>query len=317
MVDGRWTTAWYRPDADGRFRRPPTRFRDVVTTDGSSRFSAAPGRYHLYVALSCPWAHRTMIVRALRRLEGVVSVSVVHPVMGDDGWRFDGIAGATPDEVNGVTYLRELYLRARPDYTGRVTVPVLWDRETGTIVNNESREIIRMLDGAFDEWAGGDVRLFPAAQRNEVEDMIDANYASVNDGVYRAGFAASQTAYDEAVDRLFARLDQLEALLATRRYLCGARLTAADVCLFTTLFRFDAIYYLAFKCNVRRLVDYPNLWGYTRDIYQTGPIAATCDLGHAKLHYYCSLPHLNPRGIVPRGPDLDFTLPHDRARLRP
>jgi glutathionyl-hydroquinone reductase len=310
MVDGQWTTEWYRADRAGQFHRPPTQFRGTVTADGSSRFPAAPGRYHLYVSLACPWASRTLIVRALRRLEDAVPVTVVDPVMGEDGWRF----GDDPDPIGGAGFLREVYARARPDYTGRVTVPVLWDRATATIVSNESRDIIRMLDRAFDRYAGAPNRLFPDDRLGEVEAMIDANYAPVNDGVYRAGFATTQAAYEDAATRVFARLDQLEALLATRRFLCGPRLTAADVCLFTTLYRFDPVYYLHFKCNLRRLVDYPNLWGFVRDVYQTGTVAATCDLDHVKAHYYRSHPSINPRGIVPVGPELDYTSPHGRDR---
>jgi putative glutathione S-transferase len=314
LVEGRWTTEWYEPDAEGRFVRPPTQFSGRVTADGSSDFPAEAGRYHLYVSLACPWAHRTLIVRARKRLEGAISVSVVNPFMGDDGWTFaEDHPGVVPDVVTGARLLREVYLHARPDYTGRVTVPVLWDKRRGTIVSNDSLAIIRMLDRAFDAFGDPDVRFFPDGPEGEdVEAMIAANYDSINNGVYRAGFATTQRAYEEVIGPLFARLDALDARLAQQRYLLGDRITAADWTLFTTLFRFDAVYYSHFKCNVRRIVDYPNLWPYVRDLYAEPGVAATCSLDHVKQHYYRSHPQINPTRIVPVGPMLDFAAPHGR-----
>ena len=315
LVEGRWTTEWYSPDERGRFVRGETQFRDRVTADGSSGFAAEAGRYHLYVSLACPWAHRTLIVRKLKKLEGAISVSVVHPVMGDDGWSFAEGPGTVPDTVNGARFLREVYVKARPDYTGRVTVPILWDRERGTIVNNESREIIRMLDTEFAALGDPSVSLYPEPLRAAIDEAITAIYTPVNNGVYRAGFATTQEAYDEAVTELFQALDRWDGLLSRRRYLCGDALTLADVCLFTTLFRFDPVYSGHFKCNLRRLVEYESLWPYLRDIYQTPGVAETCDLDHVKQHYYRSHPTINPTRIVPKGPLLDHRAPHDRARL--
>jgi glutathionyl-hydroquinone reductase len=311
LVDGKWTTAWYEPDAQGRFVRGTTAFRDRLTADGSSRFPAAPGRYHLYVSYACPWAHRTLIARAKRGLEAAISVSVVDPFMGDGGWEFSERMGSIPDSVNGARFLHEIYTRARADYTGRVTVPVLWDKQERTIVNNESREILRMLD-AFE---GPGETLCPGELRAEIDQTITALYQPVNNGVYRAGFATKQAAYEEAVDELFAALDGWDALLASRRYLVGARLTEADVCFFTTLLRFDAVYHGHFKCNLRRIADYPNLSGYVRDVYQSPGVAGTCRLDHIKEHYYRSHGMINPTRIVPKGPLLDFEAPHGRERL--
>jgi putative glutathione S-transferase len=315
LVEGRWTTEWYTPDAKGRFVRGETSFRGRITADGSSGFPAAKGRYHLYVSLACPWAHRTLIARALKKLEEAVSVSVVDPLMGDRGWVFGEGPGCAPDTVNGAEALWQVYTAARPDYTGRVTVPVLWDREQKTIVNNESREILRMLDTEMDAFGDASVTLCPEGRSAEIDRTIDALYQPVNNGVYRAGFATTQTAYDEAVTELFAALDVWDALLGGRRYLVGDLLTEADVCFFTTLVRFDAVYHGHFKCNLRRIVDYPHLSGYLRDIYQTPGVAETCNFDHIKQHYYRSHESINPTRIVPRGPLLDLSAPHDRARL--
>ncbi len=314
LVDGKWSTAWYTPDAEGRFVRGETFFRDRVSTDGATRFAAEAGRYHLYVSYACPWAHRTLILRARKRLEDAVSISVVDPFMGPDGWAFSEGPGCTPDTVNGASFLRDVYLAARPDYTGRVTVPVLWDKKEGTIVNNESREIVRMLDTAFDAFGDAEVTLWPEPLRARIDEVISAIYTPINNGVYRAGFATTQAAYDEAVTELFAALDGWEEVLSRQRFLCGARLTEADVCMFTTLLRFDAVYYGHFKCNLRRIVDYPNLSGFVRDVYQTPGVAPTCRLDHIKEHYYRSHEGINPTRIVPKGPLLDFDAPHDRAR---
>ncbi|MBI4183387.1 MAG: glutathione S-transferase family protein [Proteobacteria bacterium] len=313
LVDGRW-----REDRDdtrgvgGEFVRPESAFRGFVTADGTSRFAAEPGRYHLYVSLACPWAHRTLIFRRLKRLDSVIGLSVVDPVLGSEGWRFSDAPGAIPDTVNGFTHLHQLYTRALPDYTGRVTVPVLWDKSRATIVNNESAEIIRMFNGAFDAFPDSRLDFYPAALRDEIDALNARIYADVNNGVYRVGFATTQAAYERAFDRLFAALDELEERLSRRRYLVGERITEADWRLFTTLVRFDAVYHGHFKCNRRRLVDYPNLWAYTRELYQVPGVAETVDMDHIKHHYYASHRRLNPIGIVPKGPEIDFLAPHRR-----
>ena len=312
---------WYQerhdaPTSGGRFVRKKTRFHDRITADGSSGFKAESGRYHLYVSTACPWAHRTLIFRALKGLEEVISVSVVHWHMADFGWEFKDGPGCTPDEVNGARYLHEVYAKARPDYTGRVSVPILWDKRDNTIVNNESAEIIRMLNRAFDAWAKPAPDFYPEALRAEIDGINEPVYHRVNNGVYKTGFATTQEAYDQAFGELFAELDALEARLATRRYLAGERITEADWRLFTTLLRFDPVYHGHFKCNKRRLVDYPNLWAYTRELYQWPGVAETVDLHHIKQHYYASHTSINPHGIVPLGPEIDFRQPHDRGRLR-
>lgn len=315
LIDGKWTQEGYRSDEKGGFKREDTTFRDWVTADGSSGFPAAAGRYHLYVSLACPWAHRTLILRKLKGLEEAISVSVVDPYMGENGWFFSDAPGATRDEVNGADYLWQVYVKARPDMTGRVTVPLLWDRERQTVVNNESREIVRMLDREFDAFAKNRVTLCPEDLREDVDKAIDEMYEAVNNGVYRAGFAFTQDAHEVAVKELFAALDRYEAILEKQRYLCGDTLTEADVFLFTTLFRFDPVYYVHFKCNVKRIEDYPALSAFLRDIYQTDGVAETCNLDHVKEHYYRSHPFLNPRGIVPVGPELDLRAPHGRERF--
>lgn len=302
-------------DAEGHFLRQESRFRSWVTADGSSGFPAEAGRYHLYVSYACPWAHRTLIVRQLKKLESIIPVSVVHPVMGSESWHFGECDGCTPEPLYGVQWLYEVYLRAVPDYSGNVTVPLLFDRKSGTIVNNESSEIIRMFNSAFDEFGDPAVDLYPEALRPDIDAINREVYDNINNGVYRAGFAGTQAAYDEAFDALFASLDRLERRLAGQRYLVGDVITEADWRLFTTLVRFDAVYYLHFKCNLRRLSDYPNLWNYTRDLYQQPGIAETVRFDHIKQHYYRSHPQLNPTGIVPKGPLFDFGQPHDRLRL--
>lgn len=315
LVDGVWTREDYLSDEKGGFLREPTTFRDRITADGSSGFPAEPGRYHLYVSLACPWAHRTLILRKLKGLEDAIGVSVVDPYMGDDGWFFSDSPGATRDEVNGADYLWQVYVKARPGMTGRVTVPVLWDKVRGTIVNNESREIARMLDTEFDAFAKNRVTLYPREFAERIDALVDEMYETVNNGVYRAGFARTQAAYEEAVRSLFSALDRYEAILSKQRYLCGDVLTEADVFLFTTLYRFDPVYYVHFKCNVRRIADYPALSAYLRDLYQTEGVAETCNLDHVKQHYYRSHPFLNPRGIVPLGPAYDLSAPHGRERF--
>jgi putative glutathione S-transferase len=323
LVNGVWQDETHEVRTkDGRFVRPTTRYRNWITEEaspgpsGEGAFPAVRGRYHLYVALACPWAHRTVIFRSLKGLEDVVSMSVVEPIYGPHGWKFGDKPGATPDTVHGKSELAEIYLLADPCFSGRVTVPVLWDKERRTIVNNESAEIIRMLNSAFNRFTNVTTDYYPAALREEIDRINALVYENVNNGVYRAGFAITQDAYDEAFEAVFSVLDQLEERLSRQRYLAGASITEADWRLFTTLVRFDAVYYSHFKCNLRRIIDYPNLSNYLRDLYQQRGVAATVNMDHIKTHYYGGHRHLNPRGIVPRGPLLDFTSPHDRGRFR-
>jgi glutathionyl-hydroquinone reductase len=314
LIDGKWVPEREQEDDQGKFVRPSTTFRNWITADGSSGFPAEADRYHLYVSLACPWAHRTLIMRQLKGLTDAISVSVVDPVIDQNSWEFSNAPGSIPDFVNHTEYLWQVYLKAEPDYSGRVTVPVLWDKQSGAIVNNESREIIRMLDTEFTGVAN-EVDLYPAELQETIEQTIDAIYQPVNNGVYRAGFATTQSAYEEGVTDLFEALDHWETVLGQQRYLCGDRLTEADICMFTTLLRFDSVYYVHFKCNLRRIIDYPNLWGYLRDIYQHPGVKETCSLEHIKLHYYKSHPKVNPTRIVPKGPILDLDKPHERDRL--
>ncbi|HEY6581253.1 MAG TPA: glutathione S-transferase family protein [Rubrobacter sp.] len=315
LVNGEWKTERQWKNTDGRFVRSKTRFRDWISADGSSGFAAEPGRYHLYVAWACPWAHRTEIMRKLKGLEEVIGLSAAGSFMGEDGWAFHDEPGVIPDTVNDANYLREVYAKADPDYTGRVTTPVLWDKEMGTIVNNESREIVRMLDTEFGEFATTDAHFYPEDLRHETDATIDAIYEPVNNGVYRSGFATTQEAYEEAVTDLFDALDHWEEVLASRRYLCGDRITEADWCLFPTLVRFDTVYHGHFKCNLRRIVDYPNLWGYLKDLYQRPGVAETVNMDHIQKHYYRSHESINPTRIVSKGPILDFTAAHNRERF--
>jgi len=320
LVDGIWRDQWYETqDTGGRFVRKDSHFRDWIRADGSTDFKPEAGRYHLFVSLACPWAHRTLIFRKLKHLEEVIPVSVVHWHMGDDGWEFREGPGCTPDTANGTRYLREVYVKAEPNYSGRVTVPVLWDNKRATIVSNESSEIIRMFNSAFDaleKFEGGTtVDFYPETLRADIDAINTKVYAAVNNGVYRAGFATRQDAYEEAVDALFETLDVLEDRLAGQRYLAGDRLTEADWRLFTTLLRFDPVYHGHFKCNRRRLADYANLWGFTRELYQVPGVAETVDIEHIKRHYYGSQLDVNPTGVVPTGPDIDFAAPHDRGHL--
>jgi len=311
LRNGVWHDGWYdTAKTGGEFVRPQSAFRDRVTADGSSGFPAERGRYHLYVSLACPWAHRTLVFRKLKQLEDVIAVSVVEPVMSAQGWAF---SDSLPDHLHGYAYLHQLYSRARSGYTGRVTVPVLWDRERNTIVNNESADIIRMLNAEFVQYTRDGHDYYPAALREEIDRINAIVYEYVNNGVYRSGFAGTQHAYDAAVKGLFDTLDTLEKRLAQSRYLVGAMLTEADWRLFTTLVRFDAVYHGHFKCNVRRLDDYPSLSGYLRELYQMPGIAETVDLDHIKRHYYMSHTHINPSRIVPLGPALDFSRPHGRC----
>lgn len=305
LVNGEWRDEWYdTTSTGGAFERPATKFRGRLSREAGAEHPASAGRYHLYVSLACPWAHRTLVVRALKGLEDAISVSVVDWLMRENGWEFSTRDGCIPDPHLGARTLREVYLRAKPDYTGRVTVPVLWDVQASTIVSNESSEIIRMIDTEMDAFA---TRSAPPLRPPELVDAIDALndriYATVNDGVYKAGFATSQAAYEEAVTALFATLDWLEERLRTRRYLTGDRLTEADWRLWTTLLRFDAVYHGHFKCNLRRLVDYPRLWAYARELYAIPGVKETVRFDHIKGHYYGSHRQINPTGIVPVGPD--------------
>jgi len=306
---------------DGEFVRAVSGFRNWVTPDGEAGpsgkggFAAEPGRYHLYVSYACPWAHRTLIVRALKKLEDVISVSVVHPLMPEESWVFGEYPGATEDHLYQSGYLYELYRKADPNFDGLVTVPVLWDKQRETIVNNESSEIIRMLNSGFDQFADATVDLYPEDLREAIDAINEPIYANVNNGVYRAGFARSQGAYERAFEKLFDTLDSLEARLAQQRYLVGDRITEADWRLFTTLVRFDPVYHGHFKTNKRRLVDYPNLWAYTRELYQLPGIAETVNMDHIKTHYYASHGWVNPSRIVPAGPEIDFDEPHGRETI--
>jgi putative glutathione S-transferase len=320
LVDG----IWKDQDNDtkgGRFERPQTVFRNWITADGSAGptgdggFAAAAGRYHLYVALACPWAHRTLIFRKLKKLEEAISVSIVEPINIEFGWAFGPAGSATADTANGRAKLSDIYLLSAPGFTGRVTVPVLWDKERHTIVNNESAEIIRMLNSAFARFTDVATDYYPPPLREEIDAVNRDVYAQVNNGVYRAGFATTQGAYEEAFLALFGRLDALEARLSRQRWLVGAAQTEADWRLFTTLVRFDAVYFGHFKCNLRRIVDYPNLSNYLRDLYQTPGVAETVNFDHIKRHYYGSHRRINPTGIVPLGPALDLSAPHDRGRF--
>lgn len=309
MIEGRWHAGDVRtPGAGGRFVRRESAYRRSVTADGSSGFPAEAGRYHLYVAAACPWAHRTVIFRALLGLEDAISMSAVDALMGDDGWTFPA-----PDPVTGVTRLHEVYAKADAQYTGKVTVPVLWDKVRGTIVNNESAEIIRMLSREFAGLARTPYDFYPESLRAEIDAVNARVYETVNNGVYRTGFATSQEAYDEAVRALFDSLDWLDARLARQRYLVGERITEADWRLFTTLIRFDAVYYGHFKCNLRHVYEYPHLWGFVRELYQWPGVAETVELDEIKRHYYASHRTINPSGIVPVGPMLDLDAPHGRG----
>jgi glutathionyl-hydroquinone reductase len=320
LVDGVWQEDVSRTK-DGHFIRPTTRYRNFVTADGSpgpsgnGGFPAEVGRYHLYVSLACPWAHRTLLFRALKKLENVISVSITEPLYGKTGWEFGTTPGSTLDTVNGKKTLAEIYLLADPHYSGRVSVPVLWDKKRHTIVNNESAEIIRMLNSAFDAFTDSKADYYPASLRAEIDRINDLVYPNVNNGVYRAGFATTQAAYEEAARGVFAVLEQIEDMLSRQRYLAGRQVTEADWRLFTTLVRFDTVYYSHFKCNLRRIADYPNLWNYLRELYQVPRIAGTVSIEHIKRHYYGSQRQVNPTGIVPIGPLIDFSAPHDRGRF--
>ncbi|MCQ4347023.1 glutathione S-transferase family protein [Pseudomonas stutzeri] len=322
LVDGQWVDQWYDTESTGgKFVRSTAQFRNWITFDGrpgpsgEGGFAAQPGRYHLYVSLACPWAHRTLIFRVLKGLENLISVSIVNPYMAEHGWTFMPGPGVVADPVGQARYLHEVYLRACADYSGRVTVPVLWDLQRNTIVSNESSEIIRMLNSAFDGVGACPGDYAPVDLLPQIDELNAHIYDTINNGVYKVGFATDQQVYEREVVALFASLDALEARLSAQRYLLGARITEADWRLFTTLLRFDAVYHGHFKCNLRRLSDYPNLWAYTRELYQWPGVSATVNLQHIKEHYYRSHGTINPNGIVPLGPVLDLARPHGRDLL--
>ncbi|MFP3516579.1 glutathione S-transferase family protein [Pseudomonas sp. SIMBA_077] len=321
LIDGHWHDQWYKSSKDGAFEREQAQRRNWVTADGTpgptgtGGFAAQAGRYHLYVSLACPWAHRTLITRQLKGLEGLIDVSVVSWLMLKNGWTFDTAHGSTGDQLGKLHFLHQRYTLDTPDYTGRVTVPVLWDTHQHCIVSNESADIIRMFNSAFNELTGNTLDLYPQALATEIDRWNDRIYPSLNNGVYRAGFATSQSAYEQAYDDVFNTLEALEKHLAEHRYLADQYLTEADVRLFTTLIRFDAVYHGHFKCNKRRIVDYPNASNWLLELYQWTGVAQTVDFTHIKGHYYASHRTINPTGIIPKGPALDFTRPHDRGRL--
>jgi Predicted glutathione S-transferase len=322
LVDGKWHDVWYdTKETKGHFKRSEAQFRNWLTADGAAGpsgkggFKAEAGRYHLYVSYACPWAHRTLIYRKLKRLEDLISVSVVDYLMAENGWEFKKRDGATGDHLFGSDYLYQVYLKADPHYSGRVTVPVLWDKQQNTIVSNESAEIIRMMNTAFDGITGSTLDLYPQAHRQEIDELNALIYDTFNNGVYKAGFATTQEAYEQAVTKLFETLDMLESRLSANRYLFGDQPTEADWRLFTTLLRFDPVYVGHFKCNIRRIADYPNLSGYLADLYQQPGIAETCNLLHIKHHYYESHKTINPTGIVPVGPVIDLDAPHGREKV--
>ncbi len=319
LIDGVWHDVWYdTKETRGHFKRQESRFRNYVTADGSAGptgeggFKAEPGRYHLYVSLACPWAHRTLIFRKLKKLEDLISVSIVDPYMLENGWEFKGRNGGTKDDLFGSDFLWQVYTRADPNYSGRVTVPVLWDKQKNTIVSNESAEIIRMFNSAFNSLTGSTEDFYPEDLHEEINTLNAEIYDKVNNGVYKCGFATTQEAYESHIGPLFEMLDTLEARLSKGRYLFGDRMTEADWRLFTTLIRFDPVYVGHFKCNIRHIADYPNLWAYLKDLYQHPGIAETVDFYHIKHHYYGSHHTINPTGIVPAGPLMDLTSPHGR-----
>lgn len=322
LVDGKWHDVWYETkESKGRFERSEAQFRNWITSDGSAGpsgkdgFKAEPDRYHLYISMACPWAHRTLIYRKLKGLESMISLSAVNSFMGAEGWTFEPGPGVIPDPINNASRIYEVYLAADPKYSGRATVPIVWDKNRKTIVSNESAEIIRMFNSAFNDVGANDLDFYPAEHRAEIDKLNDYVYPNLNNGVYRSGFATTQEAYEEAVTQVFEALDMLEERLATRRYLVGSQITEADWRVFTTLVRFDPVYVGHFKCNRKRLFDYPNLWGYLCDLYQQSGIAETVDTEYNKQHYYGSHESINPHRIVPVGPDVDYSAPHHREHL--
>ncbi len=319
LVDGQWQDKWYdTKSTGGKFVRKESSFRNWITQNGAAGptgeagFKAEPGRYHLYVSLACPWAHRTLIYRKLKGLESMIDVSVVNPYMRENGWTFEPHQGVIADPLLNADFLHQIYTHAKTDYTGRVTVPVLWDKENNTIVSNESSEIIRMFNSAFDPVGAVPLDLYPKNLRQRIDELNDFIYPKINNGVYKAGFATKQQAYQEAVHELFDALEHIDVILSKHRYLTGDTITEADWRLFTTLVRFDAVYVGHFKCNLKRIVDYPNIWGYLKELYQVTGIKDTVNMHHIKHHYYASHDTINPTGIVPEGPIIDFEAPHGR-----
>jgi len=314
LVDGKWQDKWYdTKSTGGRFVRRESQFRDWITADGSFGFKAEPDRYHLYLSLACPWAHRTLIFRKLKKLEDIISISIADPLMEENGWEFTEYPGSISDSLNGSQYLHQIYTAAKSDYTGRVTVPVLWDKEKKTIVNNESSEIIRMLNSEFNEFGDSELDFYPSNLRDEIDRVNLIVYDNINNGVYKCGFATTQEAYEEAFNNLFNTLDHIESLLAEQWYLVGDKMTEADWRLFTTLLRFDLVYYTHFKCNLRRIEEYPRLSNYLKELYQYPGVSETVNFKHIKEHYFKSHKTINPTGIVPKGPELDLSTPHNRT----
>ena len=321
LIDGHWSDDDNIRSEEGKFIRPESSFRNWVTSDGGLGptgelgFAAEAGRYHLYITHNCPWAYRTAMFRRVKGLEDIISISIGGASFKDQGWTFNEEPGALPDAVNNIYYLHELYTKADPKYTGRVTVPVLWDKKSETIVNNESSEIIRMFNSAFDNITDNKLDFYPESLRNQIDEINAIVYKNINNGVYRAGFATTQNAYEEAYNNLFKTLDELEDRLGERRYLTGEKLTEADWRLFSTLIRFDVVYYTHFKCNKRHIFDYPNLWNFTLELYQYPGISSLTNFDHIKRGYYGLMPKINPSKIVAKGPDIDFNQPHDRGKF--
>ena len=316
LVDGKWQDKWYdTKKSGGKFERQASKFRNDISSDDSSEFKAESGRYHLYVSLACPWAHRTLIFRKLKGLENHIDVSIVHPEMLENGWEFKTYPGATGDKLYNADFVHQIYTKAQPSVTTRVTVPVLWDTKTHSIVNNESAEIIRIFNTAFNALTGNTDDYYPKALREEIDSINERVYHDINNGVYKAGFATSQAAYEEAVSSLFNALDWIEARLSKQRYLVGDSITEADWRLFTTLIRFDAVYHGHFKCNKRQIADYPNIFGYMKELYQVNGVRETVNLDHIKRHYYFSHTMINPTQVIPVGPEQDFMSPHGRDHI--
>ncbi|PWK53862.1 glutathione S-transferase family protein [Pleionea mediterranea] len=319
LVNGQWQDKWYDTDSTGgKFEREESGFRSWVTSDGSAGpsgdegFKAEANRYHLYVSLACPWAHRTLIFRKLKGLEDLIDVSVVNPYMLEQGWSFKAFDGVVKDPIFNAEHMHQIYTAAKSDYTGRVTVPVLWDKKSNTIVSNESSEIIRMFNSAFDQVGAAEGDFYPEPLREKIDDINDFVYHNINNGVYKAGFATKQEVYEKAVSDLFNALEKIEGILAKNRYLTGDKITEADWRLFTTLVRFDAVYVGHFKCNIKRVFDYKHIWGYLKELYQMSGIKDTVNMTHIKTHYYASHDTINPTGIIPSGPAIPFEEPHGR-----
>lgn len=316
LVDGKWQDKWYDTSKNGgKFERQASKFRDKVSNEDGSTFPAESGRYHLYVSLACPWAHRALIFRKLKGLEEHIDVSVVHPEMLDQGWEFKDYPGSTGDKLYNFDYAHQIYTKAEPEITTRVTVPILWDKRTETIVNNESAEIIRIFNSGFNSLTDNEDDYYPNAQREEIDAINNMVYHDINNGVYKAGFATTQEAYEEAVTALFCALDRVEERLSKQRYLVGSKITEADWRLFTTLIRFDAVYHGHFKCNKKQIADYPNIYGYMKELYQVPGVAETVNFDHIKRHYYYSHTMINPTQVIPVGPEQDLMSPHGRDKM--